>query len=139
MHSFNYKADNLLQLQPEDDAAYIRFNNPANIKFHIPSREQFTELVEYTIKKEIWRFNGVPGLCGLLFTSRINRNSIFFPGTGYYDRAELDEKNLVTLWTSTLSGNPHYAAYFYGNSTAPFASNTRFCGMPIRPVVTLKN
>ena len=133
------KADNLLQLQLEDDVAYMKFNNPANIKFHIPTKAQFKELVEYTIKKEIWRFNGVPGLCGLLFTSRINGNSIFFPGTGYYDKAELDEKNLVTLWTSTLPDSQFYATYFYGNSTTPFASEIRVCGMPVRPVVTLKN
>ena len=133
------KADNLLQLQLKDDVAYIRFNNPANIKFHIPSKEQFKELTKYTTNELVNNFNGVPELNGLLFTSKINGNSIFFPGTGNYYGSSHEEKNLVTLWTSTLSASSHYATYFYGTSDTPFASNTRFVGMPVHPVVILKN
>lgn len=139
LHSFNYKADNLLQLQPTDDASYMRFNNPANIKFHIPTKAQFKELIEYTTKKLEHDYNGVTGLYGLTFISKINRKSIFFPGAGYYDGKSLDDKNLVTLWTSTLSGSPHNALDFCGNSSTPFSSNTRHCGYPVRPVVILKN
>ena len=45
------KADNLTQLQLEDDVIYRTFNNPANIRFSIPSKNQFEELVEYTINE----------------------------------------------------------------------------------------
>ena len=142
-YSFNHKADNLSQLQLEDDVAYMKFKNPANIKFHIPSKEQFKELIENTtIKlKHIYNdgYNGVNGLYGLLFTSKINGNSIFFPGTGNYYGSSHEEKNLVTLWTTTLSRSSHYATSFYGTSNTPFRTNSRFCGMPVRPVVILKN
>ena len=133
------KADNLSQLQPEDDVAYMKFNNPANIKFHIPSKEQFKELKEYTTKKLQQDYNGVSGLYGLLYTSKINGNSIFLPGAGNYDGSSHEEKKLVTLWTSTLPDSQYDATYFYGNSSTSFSSNTRFCGYPIRPVVILKN
>ena len=133
------KADNLLQLQPEDDVVYQKFNNPASIKFSIPTKEQFKELVEYTTKELQYDYNGVIGLRGLLFTSKINGNSIFFPGAGNYDRSSHEEKNLVTLWTSTLPNSGFHATYFYGNSSTPFSVNIRFCGMPVRPVVILKN
>ena len=72
------KADNLTQLQPEDDVIYRTFNNPVGIKFSIPTKAQFEELVENTIKEEQTDFNGVAGLSGLLYTSKINGNSIFY-------------------------------------------------------------
>ena len=131
------KADNLTQLQPEDDVIYRTMNNPLNIKFHIPTKDQFKELVKYTTNELQHDYNGVKGLNGLLYTSKINGNSIFFPGTGNYDGSSHEEKNLVTLWTSTLPDSAHYAVYFYGNSSLPFSSNTRFCGYPVRPVCKL--
>ncbi len=136
------KADNLTQLQPEDDVIYRTFNNPASIRFSIPTKAQFEELIENTIKEKQTDFNGVNGLNGLLYTSKINGNYIFFPSTGNYDGSSQKEKNLVTLWTAnmpTIEYNSYYATYFYGNSTSPFASNARFCGYPVRPVVILKN
>ena len=139
---FNSITDNISQLQPEDDVVYRKFNNPASIKFCIPTKAQFEELVENTIKEKQTDFNGVNGLNGLLYTSKINGNSVFFPNTGNYDAMTHEGKNLVTLWTAnipTTEYNSYYATYFYGNSTSPFASNARFCGYPVRPVVTLKN
>jgi hypothetical protein len=101
--------------------------------------DQFKELVKNTIKEKQTDFNGVKGLNGLLYTSKINGNSIFFPNTGNYDGTSHEEKNLVTLWTANISSvdNSFYATYFYGNSSTPFASNTRFCGYPVRPVCKL--
>ena len=140
---YNSITDNILQLQPEDDVVYQNFVSPIGIKFSIPTKAQFKELVENTIKENQTDFNGVKGLNGLLFTSKINGNSIFFPGTGNYDGASHEGKNLVTLWTANIPiteyNNSHYATYFYGNSSTPFSSNARFCGYPVRPVVTLKN
>jgi putative NADPH-quinone reductase len=98
--------------------------------------------VENTIKEKQTDFNGVKGLNGLLYTSKINGNSIFFPSTGNYDGTSHEGKNLVTLWTANMpiiEYNSHYATYFFGNSSTPFSSNARFCGYPVRPVVILKN
>ena len=136
---FNSIIDNFLQLQPEDDVVYQNFVSPTGIKFNIPTKDQFIELVKNTIKEEQTNFNGVKGLNGLLYTSKINGNSIFFPNTGNYDGSSHEEKNLVTLWTANISiiNNSHYATYFYGISNVPFAANTRFCGYPVRPVCKL--
>ena len=142
MCGFNSITDNIVQLQPEDDVIYRTFNNPASIKFNIPTKAQFKELVENTIKEKQTDFNGVKGLNGLLYTSKINGNSIFFPSTGNYDGTYHEGKNLVTLWTANMAiieYNSHYATYFHGNSSTPFSSNARFCGYPVRPVVILKN
>ena len=137
---FNSITDNILQLQPEDDAVYQNFVSPIGIKFNIPTKNQFAELVKNTIKEKQTDFNGVKGLNGLLYTSKINGNSIFFPSTGNYDGASHEGKNLVTLWTANLSiidNNSHYATYFYGNGITSFVSNNRFCGYPVRPVCKL--
>jgi len=121
-------------------------DNPLNIRFNIPTKNQFEELVKYCEKYYIKNYNPINkgekinGLNGLLYVSTINGNSIFFPTCGSYIETYKDEENCVTLWTANISNSDsHYATYFYGNSSTPFASNTRFCGYPVRSVVILKN
>ena len=43
--------DNLFNLLPEDDAAY-QFKKCHNYKFHIPTKEQCKELIQYTTTSE---------------------------------------------------------------------------------------
>ena len=137
------KADNLIQLQPEDDVIYRTMNNPLNIKFNIATKNQFEELVKYCEKYRIKNYDPINeekinGLDGLLYISTINGNSIFFPACGNYIETYKDEENCVTLWTANITNSDfHYATYFYGNSSTPFATNTRYCGYPVRPVCKL--
>ena len=138
------KADYLTQLLSEDDIIYRTMDNPLNIRFSIPTKNQFEELVKYCEKHYIINYDPIDeeekinGLDGLLYVSTINGNSIFFPACGNYIETYKDEENCVTLWTANIAGsNSHYATYFYGNSSTPFSSNTRFYGMPVRPVCKL--
>ena len=143
-YTYYTKADNLMQLQPEDDVIYRTMDNPLNIKFNIPTKKQFEELVKYCEKHYIKNYNPIDekekinGLDGLLYVSTINGNSIFFPACGNYIKTYKNEENCVTLWTANITnGDSHYATYFYGNSSVSFASNTRYCGYPVRPVINL--
>ena len=86
--------DNLTELEPEDDAAWVNWGP----KWRIPSNEQFTELEENCV----WKWAEKDGVEGRLVTGP-NGNSIFIPATERYD-----------YWSRTLNaGIPFYA---YGRS-----------------------
>ena len=73
-----YILDNLTQLRPEDDAAYQN-KKLHNFKFHIPTKEQFEELIKYTDNYWVNNYNpnylkhnpeddgGIKGLNGRVF------------------------------------------------------------------------
>jgi len=80
--------DNLTRLEPDDDIAYQNMHI-GQLKFHIPTKEQFEELKKYTTYKfyyDNYIINGkkISGLAGCEFTSTINENKIFFPASGKY-------------------------------------------------------
>jgi hypothetical protein len=80
-YGLNEFTDNLTKLLPEDDAAY-QFKKCHNYKFHIPSKEQCEELIDYT--KNYWVNNydpnkivhnsiddgGIQGLNGRIFEGK---------------------------------------------------------------------
>ena len=128
----------LTELQPEDDAAYQNMHF-YNFKFHIPTKEQFEELLKYTeqyvageyYKEEL-------DLDGILFISKINGNSIFIPTTGYYKNKEI--KNLSQGWylTSSLFANDKYAnCLSIVDGNAELGVTNRDEGACIRPVIKL--
>ena len=57
-----------------DDAAY-----QTNNKWRIPTKKDFEELLENVTNKHVIEYNGIVGLEGFEFTSKINGNKIFFP------------------------------------------------------------
>ena len=145
-YCYDNKADNLTILLPEDDAAYQNMH-VENFKFHIPTREQFIELLHYTTLDSVYiynntnGYNNVPGLNGVVLKSKINGNEIFIPFSGYYDSKGLkDIDKLTYLWSSDVCSYPPSFAwrlYVYSNEICLDNNAGRHNGYPIRPVINL--
>ena len=89
--------DNLTQLQPEDDAAYQN-KKLHNFKFHIPTKDQCEELINYTNNYWVNNYDpnkikhttdggGIQGLNGRVFEGK-NRNQLFIPAAGYHSGSD---------------------------------------------------
>ena len=132
------KIDKHHVLLPEDDAATQNMHLH-NYKFHIPTKEQFEELLEYTgCVYKPWSDEPKTSFGGAWLISKINGNKIFFPFRslkgidnaffgGYY-------------WTSTLKegwNNNAYHMVVGSNFIKIEHSQERHCGMLIRPVINL--
>ena len=142
--------DGLTQLLPEDDVAYIK-QKCHNFKFHIPTKEQCEELLKYTTS--YWtnpKINGkiIKDLNGIMFTSKINGNSLFFPAAGYMTGNHTEDKKIAGgIWTSTNAFShddivDYHKAYFLHldgdfDQSAYIDIDYRGRGINIRPVVNL--
>lgn len=99
--------DNLSTLLPEDDAATANWGSD----WETPSLEQIEELCNPDITFS--RFATFNGVKGRVFTSKINGNSLFLPGTGTYDACGFcDNKYLGFYWSRSL--NPDMNSHAYG-------------------------
>ena len=142
--------DNLTQLLPEDDVAYQN-KNLHNFKFHIPTKEQCEELINYTNNYWIDNYDpnktihnpeddgGIKGLNGRIFEGK-NGNQLFIPAAGSRSSNLIyDAGSRCRLWTSSLClNNPGNAQYLYFNSCQITMSDFyRYCGYSIRPVINL--
>ena len=142
--------DNLTQILPEDDAAYQN-KKFYNYKFHIPTKDQCEELINYT--KNYWVNNydpnkikhnhkndkGIQGLNGRVFEGK-NGNQMFIPAGGY--RYDIDIYNVGSrcrLWTSSLNLVYPYEAYFWSFDSDCIGMNydDRYYGFSVRPVINL--
>ena len=142
--------DNLSKLLPEDDVAYQN-KKYYNYKFHIPTKEQYEELIKYTNNYWVENYDpnklvhnpeddgGVVNLNGRLFEGK-NGNQIFIPTTGYYYRSsfELDYSHCF-LWTSSLClDDPRNVYYLYFDSNnIKIMTYHRYFGHCVRPVINL--
>ena len=142
--------DNLTQLLLEDDAAYQN-KKLYNFKFHIPSKEQFEELINYTdnywvnnydpnkLKHNSEDDGGVQGLNGYVFEGK-NRNQLFIPAASYYNSYKIDnDRSEGLLWASSLNvlfPNNAYSVLFKSNYIRT-GGMYRCVGLPIRPVINL--
>ena len=142
--------DNLANLQPEDDAVYQN-KKFYNFKFHIPTKEQCEELLNYTTNYWVDNYNpnktihnqkddrGIKGLNGMIFEGK-NGNQMFIPAAGY--RSGSDNYNVGSrfyLQSSSLNlDRPYYAYYLTFNSDkVGMYSSNRCSGFSIRPVINL--
>ena len=142
--------DNLTKLQPEDDAAYQN-KKFYSFKFHIPTKEQCEELMNYT--KNYWVKNydpnktihdpendgGIQGLNGQIFEGK-NGNQLFIPAAGFRFDSDINNVgSLGDLWSSSLYvDDPSCAFDFYINPVnIDMSYDDRCDGMPIRPVINL--
>ena len=134
--------DKLFNLLPEDDAAY-QFKKCHNYKFHIPTKEQCEELIQYTTVSEYQEnYNGIEGLNGYILTSNINNNEIFIPMAGYYGFFNSFQNFRAALSCATrYEKDPYnYRCYVLQYDTRGAELNDvlyRTCGFPIRPVINL--
>ena len=141
--------DNLTQIIPEDDAAYQN-KKLHNFKFHIPTKEQFEELIKYTNNYWVNNYNpnkikhnpeddkGIKGLNGMIFEGK-NGNQMFIPATSYYNSYKIDNDTEGFLWASSLNvlfPNNAYSLWFKANYIRT-GSMYRCVGLPIRPVINL--
>ena len=139
--------DNLTQILPEDDAAY-RNKKFYNYKFHIPTKEQFEELLNYTKNYRIKNYDpnktihnpendgGIPKLNGRIFEGK-NGNQLFIPAAGYYHTSFYvhNSGSNCYLWSSSLYlDDPNRAYYLCAGLLNP---SVRSNGFTIRPVIKL--
>ena len=146
-YGLNSFTDNLTKLQPEDDSAYQN-KKFYNYKFHIPTKEQCLELINYT--KSYWVNNydpnklvhnpeddgGIQGLDGQIFEGK-NKNQLFIPAAGYCYYNGLNNSGGY-IWTNTINSKSAYAydlCFDCGGFYVGF--HNRFYGFPIRPVINL--
>ena len=149
-YGLNSFTDNLTKLQPEDDAAYQN-KKFYNYKFHIPTKEQCLELINYT--KSYWINNydpnklvhnpeddkGIQGLNGRVFTGT-NGNQLFIPAAGYRLGSNIsDVGSYCYLWSSSLYlDDPNYACDLNFNSfDFGMYDSARCDGCSVCPVVNL--
>ena len=141
--------DNLTQLQPEDDIVYQN-KKFYNYKFHIPTKEEFEELIKYTNNYWVNNYDpnksihnhddgGIKWLNGYVFEGK-NGNQMFIPASGRRSGFIIDNAgSCCRLWSSSLClDNPSHVYYFYFNSySINMSSFLRYQGYCVRPVINL--
>lgn len=119
------------------DAAHVNIGEG----WRIPSEEDYNELIENTNSTYTTNYNNT-GVSGIIYTSKNNSNSIFFPICGFadgrYGENEVSNSNEVICSTST--GDPSYIgmfqAYIDDNQYVYSAIDYRraYCGYNIRAI-----
>ncbi len=150
-YGLNSFTDNLIQLLPEDDVAYQN-KKLYNFKFHIPTKEQYEELINYT--KNYWVKNydpnkikhipeddgGINGLNGRVFTSKVNGNTLFIPAAGCYISSSIfNVDSYCYLWSSSLRLDDPSGAYSLNFSSGNIGMyySFRCYGFSVRPVLNI--
>ena len=149
-YGLNGFTDNLIELLPEDDAAYQN-KKLHNFKFHIPTKEQCEELINYTISYWVNNYDpnkikhnpkddgGIKGLNGRVFEGK-NGNQLFIPAAGYYDGDKCCyagyycDLQSASFYTSVP--NNAYDLYF-NLFNIKTSINGRCYGFTVRPIVNL--
>lgn len=125
------KMDNKTELDATDDAATVNWGS----NWKMPTKEQFEELIANTTTA----WTQVDGVNGLLFTSNVNANTLFFPAVG-----EVADHGVIygigdigSGWFVSLSNEEVNCAYFFLISRFDCNANGssgRYCGRTVRPV-----
>ena len=133
------KEDGKTILDPEDDAAHVVLGG----KWHMPTKEQIKELIDNTnIEK-----SELKGVEGILFTSKTNDNTLFFPFSGYMVDSSVHENYGCYYWSSSLnekysdnaiSIDSDYYDRHKSDDWEKFSSEYRYRGLCIRGVLDKK-
>ena len=124
--------DELTQLVPEDDIAIV-----SNSAWRMPTKEDFKELIEGTTNSWVTNYNGVSGLNGRVFTSKVNGNTLFFPAAGYRENSNLRfVGSHCKLWSSRLYLNSANLANSLNFDSGWIGTSNylRCCGYRVRPI-----
>lgn len=128
-HSTTGMVDNINELEPEDDAAYVHWGS----SWRMPSVEQMQELIDNCTAE--WTTQN--GVVGELFTAP-NGNTLFFPAaSGCYDDTHGEYGTAGFYWTRTLSYTFSHGAenmLFFSNHLQADQHSERYYGFNIRPV-----
>lgn len=130
--------DNIMQLEPEDDAAHVLMKGG----WYIPSHEDVEELINNTEGSWKSNYNGT-SVSGLLLTGK-NKKQLFFPAVGYKDgETTFNKNNSGDYWISNF--NKHIDPYNCESilirrdkTVLMFNMDERFYGSCIRPVLKVK-
>lgn len=128
--SGNGVLDNKSVLEADDDVATAEYGAP----WRMPTKDEFQELTDNC--ECLWTERN--GVNGMLFTSKINGNSVFFPAAGFKRDDRLNKEGYVGhYWSSSLSENQmdnacsldfHKGRYFVSRTIM------RLNGMTVRAV-----
>lgn len=122
--------DNIITLQPADDAATVNWGS----RWRMPTKEEMQELIDNCDSQWV-RVNGTT--FGRQFLSRVNDNYIFIPAAGYmWENYLYGDVDGGQVWSSTLYEGETFSAYHLG--VGPQGQGVyelyRFVGLPVRPV-----
>ena len=123
--------DNLNRLETTDDIANVMLSD----KWRMPTKDEFDELVNNCT----WKWTKVDGVDGYQVYSKkagFEKNSIFLPAAGYYQKKSVQKKGSYgCYWSASLGAYSHSANYLGFNSTVKRTYNEeRYIGRSIRPV-----
>lgn len=108
-----YKTDGLVELEPEDDVAHVKWGGD----WRMPTREDVQNLYNCTHGRRDYEYNGVKGLLVVGKGDYFDKN-LFIPNGGLKAGPDgLQYEDYVMLWTSTLctrNNSTNYAYYNYG-------------------------
>ena len=130
-YGYNSFTDNLTELLPVDDAAYVNWGSG----WRMPSKTQFDELINSSYTTTTWTTQN--GVNGYQITSKTNGNSIFFPAAGYRNGSSRSSAGSYGYyWSRTLYTsypNRAYDLYFYLGGIN-WGNDYRCNGQSVRPV-----
>lgn len=134
-HDKYHEMDNKYELENIDDAAYMKFGEG----WKIPSKKDFNELLKNSTNIYVNEYNGIPNLRGRVFTSKINRNELFFPATSYKINSQLNEDTDGYdgyYWSSTIVEHIPNEAYHLSIFKEHYGvgGDQRYVGFSIRPI-----
>lgn len=117
----------------KQDIATLTFGKYA----HIPSKEQWEELLNYT-EQDTCKYNNIKGLYGVVFTGR-NGNELFIPFAGFKDDLGLIRyDDIMYLWTQNSEPWGYAYNFFYTMDNYGITHNDKYDGFSIRPVANMK-
>lgn len=114
----------------EQDAAHVNMGG----NWRMPTKDEFQELVDNCNVVWINDYNGT-GINGLIFTSNINMNSIFFPAAGSPRDSLMGINAICFYYTMSYYSSSH--SYFFmrtDGSPTMINSTNRYLGATIRAV-----
>lgn len=126
--SYEGSVDNKTILEPEDDAAYVKWGG----SWRIPTYEEQIELRDETA----WEWTMQNGANGYKVTGP-NGNSIFLPAAGFrYDSVFDYAGSDGIYWSSSLAYDYSFGAYFlvFNSSGVGWYDIGRVFGRSVRPV-----
>ena len=130
-NSESYKASAIsADLTLEQDAAHINLGG----KWRMPTKDNYQELFDNCNAMWTTNYNGT-GVKGLIFTSNVNGNSVFFPAGGYCDDRRMDGVGKKGVyWSASLIGGPNVWQLFFNSSTQSMSSSIGKYGCLVRGV-----
>ena len=127
--------DNIIGLQPEDDAAYVKWGP----EWRMPSAVKIDELLQNCTSE----WTKVNGMYGYIFKSKTNNTAVFFPAVGWYNTTGLHEMGASGFYWSrhnlyiSMPNIAYIMCFRHGEMGTLYMETLllgRFCGCPIRPV-----